>query len=98
MQAMMRQMGIKQEDIEASRVIIECADKRIVIEQPSVAKITMQGQISWQISGEVHETEVGVKEEDVQLVMDQAGVSKDEAHAALEKHGGDLAQAIASFN
>ena len=30
-QEMMRSMGIKQEDIEASRVIIECEDKNIII-------------------------------------------------------------------
>ena len=33
MQAMMRQMGIKQDEIEATRVIIEKADGNIVIEK-----------------------------------------------------------------
>lgn len=98
MQAMMRQMGIKQEDIEASRVIIESPEKKIVIESPSVQKITMQGQVSWQISGSFSEQAAGVQEADVELVAEQAGVSKDKARAALEKHEGDLAQAIASFN
>lgn len=98
MQAMMRQMGIKQEDIEASRVIIEGAEKKIVIEHPSVQKITMQGQVSWQITGEARESEAGIRDDDIDLVAAQAGVSKEKARAALEKHGGDLAQALASFN
>lgn len=98
MQAMMRQMGIKQEDIEASRVTIEGVDGKIVIENPSVQKITMQGQVSWQITGEAREAEEGIREEDIALVADQAGVSKEKARAALETHGGDLAQALASFD
>lgn len=98
MQAMMRQMGIKQDDIEATRVIIECPDSRIVIEQPSVQKITMQGQTSWQITGTAHEDAPGVREEDVTLLADQAGVSSEKAREALEKHNGDLAEALASLS
>ncbi len=97
MQAMMRQMGIKNEEVEATRVIIEGPEARIVIESPSVQKITMQGQVSWQISGEAHE-ETSTREDDVKLVAEQAGVSEGEARAALEKHHGDLAEALASFN
>lgn len=96
MQAVMKQMGIKQEEIEASRVIIEGPEKKVVITSPSVQKITMQGQVSWQITGEAKE-EVGIKEEDIDLVAGQAGVSKEKARVALEKHGGDLAQALASL-
>ncbi|MEK6858479.1 MAG: nascent polypeptide-associated complex protein [Nanoarchaeota archaeon] len=97
MQAVMKQMGIKQDEIEASRVIIEGVDKKIIIESPSVQKITMQGQVSWQITGEVREEEAGIRDEDIDLVAGQAGVSKEKARAALEKHGGDLAQALASL-
>ena len=47
MQAVMKQMGIKQEEIEASRVTIDKIDgTRIVIEEPNVVKIMMQGQES----------------------------------------------------
>lgn len=98
MQAVMKQMGIKQEEVEASRVIIECSDTKIVIENPSVQKITMQGNVSWQISGEVRESESGIRDEDVRLVAEQAGVSTEKARAALEKHGGDLAKALESLD
>lgn len=98
MQAMMRQMGIKQEEIEASRVIIEGTEKRIIIDSPSVQKITMQGQDSWQIAGEAREEPLGISEDDVSLVAEQAGVSTGEARKALEVAGGDLAKALHSFN
>lgn len=97
MQAMMKQMGIKQEEIEASRVIIEKADGRIVIEQPQVAKITMQGQDSWQITGHAHE-EVGVTLEDIQMVMEKTGKSDSEVREALEASQGDIAQAIMNLS
>ena len=43
MKAMMKQLGINQEEVEATRVIIEKSDGRVVIENPSVQKIKMQG-------------------------------------------------------
>lgn len=95
MQAMMRQMGINQEEIEASRVIIEKADGKIVIENPSVQKITMQGQESFQISGEVHEEETErFSEEDVKLVMEKTGRDKEEVRKVLEETNGEIAEAI----
>ncbi len=95
MQAVMKQMGINQTEISSSRVIIEKEDGgKIVINNPSVVKIKMQGQESFQISGDVSEEE-GEKfsEEDVKTVMEKTGASKKEAEKALEETG-DLADAI----
>ena len=94
MQAMMRQMGIKQEELEASRVIIECLDKKIVIDQPSVVKIEMQGNVSWQISGKESEEVAGISEEDVQMVSEKTGVSLDKARKVLQANNGDIAATI----
>jgi nascent polypeptide-associated complex subunit alpha len=96
MKAMMKQMGIKQEEIDASRVIIECSDKNIVIEPANVQKIVMQGQESWQITGDVREEskEEGIKEEDIVLVAEKTGKSKEESLNALEESNGDIAEAI----
>jgi len=55
MQAMMSKMGIAQEEIDANRVIIECDNKNIIIDNPSVIKINMQGQENFQISGDISE-------------------------------------------
>lgn len=95
MQAMMKQMGINQEEIDAARVTIEKTDGgKIVIDNPNVQRITMSGQESFQISGEV--TEVGAEkfsESDVQLVMEKTEKSREEVLAALEETG-DIAEAI----
>ena len=89
----MKQMGIKQEELEASRVIIELADKKIVIEPASVVKIVMQGNESWQVTGEAREESIGIRQEDIQLVMEKTGKSLKEAKLALEETG-DIAEAI----
>ncbi len=96
MQAMMRQMGIKQEEIESSRVIIEKTDgKKIVIENPSVSKINMSGNETWQISGEAREEEAeSFSEDDIKLVMEKTGKGKEEVITALEKSEGEVAEAI----
>lgn len=96
-QGMMSKMGIKQEEIEADRVIIEKSDGKIIIENPSVVKIVMQGQESFQISGEVSEQE-GSNDSDIEQIMEKTGKSKKEAEKALKEANGDLAEAILSLS
>jgi nascent polypeptide-associated complex subunit alpha len=93
MERMMKQMGIKSEEISAERVVIESADEKIIVEPAQVTRITMQGQSTFQVAGSVR-TEASVNESDVELVMEKAGVGREEAAAALEKSGGDIAAAI----
>jgi len=90
---LMRQMGIKSEEIPATRVSIETEGGKYVIENPQVVQITMQGQKSFQISGEAR-FEEGIKKEDVEMVAEQAGCSEEEARDALDKTGGNIAEAI----
>ncbi|MEK6847501.1 MAG: nascent polypeptide-associated complex protein [Nanoarchaeota archaeon] len=94
MQAMMKQLGMSQEEIDASRVIIEKNNGRIVIENPSVVKIGIRGQESFQISGEARE-ESGftISEEDIRMVMEKTGASEKQAKKALEETR-DIADAI----
>lgn len=102
MQAMMNQLGIKQEEIDAKRVIIEKSDGRIIIEEPSVIKVNMQGQETFQISGEVKEEaakgETEDIEKDIEMVMEKTGKSKEESALILEKNNGDIAAAILELN
>ena len=94
MQKMMGKLGIKTEEIEADEVIIK-GKKNLVIKNPQVVSIDMQGQKSFQISGEVSEGEGETfSDEDVKLVAEQAGVSEKEARKTLEKTNGDIADAI----
>ena len=97
MQAMMKQLGINQEEVEARRVIIEKEGSKIVIENPSVQKIKMQGQETWQIAGESHEEAEGIKEEDILMVAEKTGKSKAEAKKALEETN-DIAEAIVKLS
>ncbi len=95
MKAMMKQMGIKQEEINAIRVVIEKEDEKIVIENPSVVKINMQGQESWQITGESKSEENSkFTQDDVKLVMEKTGRSEEDARKSLESSNGDLTEAI----
>jgi nascent polypeptide-associated complex subunit alpha len=103
MQALMKQMGIAQEEIDANRVIIETNEKNIIIDNPSVVKVKMQGQTNFQISGDVSEepiesNESNSTEEDIQTVIEKTGCTPEQAKKALEKTNGDLTEAILSLS
>lgn len=100
MQAIMSQMGIKQEEIDANRVIIEKDDENIIINNPSIVKINMQGQDSFQISGDVskEEKEKDSTEQDIKTIMEKTDCSEEQAKQALEKANGDLTEAILSLS
>lgn len=96
MQAVMKQMGIAQEDIPASRVIIEKTDEnKIIIENPSVTKIKMRGQETFQIAGEVHEETTAplISGDDIKTIVEKTKCTEKQAREALEQTG-DLAEAI----
>ena len=100
MQAMMKQLGIKQEEIDALRVIIEKEDGKIVIENPSIVKVNMQGQETFQISGDIIEESAEEEEEtedlekDIDMIVEKTGKDKEEVALALEKNNGDIAETI----
>jgi len=92
----MKQMGISQEEIDASKVIIEKTDNtKIIIENPSVTKVKTQGQESFQITGEIHEESEAplVSENDIKTIMEKTNCTEEQAKQALEKTG-DLAESI----
>jgi len=95
---MMQRMGMQVQQLdEVTKVIMESPTKRIIIDNPEVATVTVQGQTVYQVGGgTVREEGVGGggSEDDVKLVASQAGVSAEQAANALRQSGGDLAQAI----
>lgn len=98
---MMQRMGMNMETVEdVKEVVIKTPSKEIIIEEPEVAILQVQGQRIYQVAGgKVTERAPErkaptVPEEDVRLVADQTGKSVDEARKALEESGGDLAKAI----
>jgi nascent polypeptide-associated complex subunit alpha len=96
----MKRMGLSMGAMpDVQQVILKTSTKEIVIENPEVAVLDMHGQKIFQVTGEkivekAIERKVTIPEEDVQLVAQQAGVSIEQARAALEQTEGDLAQAI----
>jgi nascent polypeptide-associated complex subunit alpha len=100
---MMQRMGMSMDNVQdVTQVIIKTSSKDIVIEQPEVSILNMQGQKIFQVAGgtitekapERAVPKLAIPEEDIQLVADQTGKSIDEARKALEECEGDLAKAI----
>ena len=107
---MMARMGMQLKEMnDITRVIFEGSGRRIVIEDPEVAAVTVQGQTMYQVGGGKVKEEplsgssitpsapsspVQPSPEDITLVAQQAKVSPKDAEEALRKTGGDLAQAI----
>jgi nascent polypeptide-associated complex subunit alpha len=91
---MMKRMGIKNEEIDAKEVVIFLNNgKKLIVQNPQVQSIEMQGNKTFTIAGNTHE-ESGVLQEDIDLVAEQANCSKEKAKAALEAANGDIAEAI----
>lgn len=94
----MQRMGIQQHEVDAQEVIIRCADKDIIIQNPQVARVNMMGQETWQVTGPAVEkarsSVPDIKEEDIKTVMDQTNASREAALSAIKAANGDLAQAI----
>lgn len=99
LKSMMDKMGIKSTEIPASRVTIECTDKQIIINNPQIMEINAQGNVSYQISGDIsegaiEEPKIEITEDDIKTVMDQAGSDYETSKAALDTANGDIAEAI----
>jgi len=104
---MMQRMGMNMDNVEdVNQVIIRTASKDIVIDEPEVAILQVQGQKMYQvIGGQVSEQAPGklttsapskplFTDEDAQLVADQTGKPLEKAKEALKECDGDLAKAI----
>ncbi len=93
MKKMMRQLGMEMEELNANEVIIRLEDREIVITNPQVSVVRAMNQKTYQVIGEEKEVPL-IPEDDIALVAEQAGVSREEAADALKETGGDLAEAI----
>ena len=104
---MMKRMGMNMDSVpDVQQVVIKTSGKDIVIDEPEVAILEVQGQKMYQIiGGQVSEqapsqrqaavaAKLAFSEEDVRLVADQTGKSFEKAKEALDECQGDLAKAI----
>jgi len=98
MKRMMKKMGLESNELDAEKVIIETSEKRLVFDGPQVIEMDMKGQKTYQVVGEPREEalegQVLIPEEDIEMVSERAGVSKEEAKKALEEADGEPAEAI----
>ncbi len=94
MRKIMKQIGMKSSELNANRVVIEMDSGNLIIEQPQVTLMEIQGKKTYTILGNEREEEKGIPEEDIKMVAEQTGKSEKEAKTALEETNGDLAEAI----
>ncbi|MBU5574853.1 MAG: nascent polypeptide-associated complex protein [Candidatus Aenigmarchaeota archaeon] len=93
MEKMMAQLGIKSENIDAKRVIIERDEGNIIIENPQITKMVIQGNETFQIVGESKIEKIKFSEDDIKLVMEQTGASREVVEKTLNETN-DIAEAI----
>jgi len=99
MRRMMDKMGLDMSEIpNVQEVIIKTDKKEIIIAKPSVTEMKAKDNTIFQViteSYEEKEREVPIfSDEDIELVSQQASVSKEQAIDALTEAKGDLARAI----
>lgn len=98
MKQAMKKMGLQQQDLNVKQAVFKMQDKELVINNPSVSKINVMGQETYQVVGEVQEQPLNVlaeiSDDDVQMVVEQVDCSKEDAEKALKNSKGDLAEAI----
>jgi len=87
---LMRQ--VKAEELEVKEVIMRFDGKEWVFKNPTVMRMEVMGQTTFQVVGG-HEERPLVREEDVELVMEKTGKGREEVVKALEESK-DIAEAI----
>ena len=97
MAKMMKQMGVDMDEINADKVEVHMGDKKLVFNNPSLSKIDAQGNEIFQLQGNHSKEEKTdgeeVPEEDIDLVVEKTGASREESEEAL-KEADEVADAI----
>ena len=97
MNQMMKRLGINIKEIEnVKKVIIQTETTEYIINDPEVTIMDAQGQKTYQVTGkaQIKQLEEQIPQQDIDLVAEQTGKSKEEAENALKETKGDIAEAI----
>src|SRR2546427_12394072 len=98
---MMARMGMQLKEMDdITKVVFEGSNRRVIIENPEVASVTVQGQTMYQVGGgKVKEEFISVptvathlSPEDIALVAQQSKETQKDAEDELQKTRGKLAQ------
>lgn len=79
MRRKMAQQGIDMEPVDAVRVIIEGAEKSLIIEQPEVVRMKQAGQEIYQVIGQAEEVSpesISIKSDDTYIELEPGEVSE----------------------
>ncbi|MDL2246860.1 nascent polypeptide-associated complex protein [Methanobrevibacter sp. OttesenSCG-928-K11] len=103
MERQMKKMGMDMKDLEGVKeVIIRFEDKELIIPNAEVNLMNVMGQETYQVTGVAQEVaiedELVIPDDDIEMVANQANVSKEDAEKALIEAKGDLAEAILSLS
>ena len=93
----MKKLGMNVEQIEdVQSIVIKTPKGNYVFDSADVQAMTMQGQTTYQITGDIRfePATVEIPNEDVTMVAAQADVSEEKAREALVATKGDIAEAI----
>ena len=94
---MMKRFGINVKNIDnVEKVIIQTDTKEYIINDAEVTIMDAQGQKTYQVTGkaQIKELEGQIPQQDIDLVAEQTGKSKEQAKKALKETNGDIAEAI----
>lgn len=97
MNQMMRKLGINVKEIpHVEKVIILTDTKEYVFPNAEVTIMDAQGQKTYQVIGQptIASRKQELPKEDIELVMEQTGVSEEKVKQALKETEGDIAEAI----
>ena len=93
----MKKLGMNVEQIEdVQSIVIRTPKGNYIFDSAEVSAMTMQGQTTYQITGQPRFEEAApeIPAEDVSMVAAQANVSEEKAKEALVATKGDIAEAI----
>ncbi|PKL63728.1 MAG: nascent polypeptide-associated complex protein [Methanomicrobiales archaeon HGW-Methanomicrobiales-3] len=97
MKAMMKKLGMNVEQIEdVQSIVIKTPKGNWIFDSAEVSAMTMQGQTTYQVTGNPRFEEAApeIPAEDVTMVAAQANVPEEKAREALVACRGDIAEAI----
>lgn len=96
MKQMMRQLGIKQEELLAKKVVFYLENKKLIILEPQVSIMDLGQKKTYIIMGGKQKTKETkqIPEEDIELVAKKTKKTRKEAEKALKESNGDIAKAI----
>ncbi len=93
---LMNRLGVKMEEIDVEKVIIKLSGgKTLIFNNPKVIRTESPAGEVFQVAGTyVTEEEYTPSEEDIKIVIEKTGKSREEVVRILREVKGDIAEAI----